>query len=483
MKKIFLLIAIAFTAGLAAMADSQSSFTKNMSAYNSQLSKGQYVDAAKSLGRAAMACAEVKNYTGGFNVINGMERVLASKGIKADSLPEVFYNLAKDKFDLYMDMHNSSSAQAQLQKMISLAKKTDSKQVMNSMLYSAASFYYSINEAVKGDQCISRLIKQFDNANDYKAADAAYQRIIDRAVSSGNAQMVEHTYESYMHWSDSIDAINENTALGKVKQEYAASQETIAQKDKTIAGKTGLIATFVVLFIIALAALGVGFWFYMRAMAKNRRLRRSVEAANEQSAAKSAILHNMSSTMEPTLEKLNTDDPAVRNLRGYVKRVGELSDVGNTVPKGPEELEDVQIDKFCQEIVDEVKPQFKEGVTFHMDVARGVAKIDAPEVKKILTHLLENAAKYTPEKGRVSLTYKKRGAKVHQFIVADSGPGIPAEKRETIFTAFSTPNADLSQGDGLGLPICALRAEKINGKLELDPDHQKGSTFVLTVRA
>ena len=483
MKKIFLLLALALTAGFALLADSQSAFRQNMSAYNSQLSKGQYVAAAKSLGKAAMACAEVKNYTGGFNIINGMERVLASKGIKADSLPEVFYNLAKDRFDLYLDMHNTQSAQAQLQKMIALSKKTDSKQVMNSMLYSAASFYYSINEAVKGDQCISRLIKQFDSANDYKAADAAYKRIIDRAVSANNAEMVEHTYESYMKWSDSIDAINENTELGKVQKEYAASQATIAQKDKTIAGKTGLIATFVVLFIIALAALGVGFWFYMRAMAKNRRLRKSVEAANEQSAAKSAILHNMSSTMEPTLEKLDTGDPAVQNLRGYVRRVGELSDVGNTVPKSPEELEDVPIDKFCQEIVDEVKPKFKDGVTFHMDVAKTYAKIDAPEVRKILVHLLENAAKYTPEKGRVSLTYKKRGAKVHQFIVADSGPGIPAEKRETIFTAFSSPNADLAQGDGLGLPICALRAEKINGKLELDSDHSKGSTFVLTLRA
>ena len=71
---------------------------------------------------------------------------------------------------------------------------------------------------------------------------------------------------------------------------------------------------------------------------------------------------------------------------------------------------------------------------------------------------------------------------MHQFIVADSGPGIPKSRRSTIFTAFSTTD-DLSQGDGLGLPICALRAEKLNGKLELDPDHSLGATFVLTVRA
>ena len=122
------------------------------------------------------------------------------------------------------------------------------------------------------------------------------------------------------------------------------------------------------------------------------------------------------------------------------------------------------------------------GVKFHMDIARTTVCIDAPEVRKILLHLLMNAAKYTPENGRISLTYKKRGARVHQFIVADSGPGIPKNRRSTIFTAFSATD-DLSQGDGLGLPICALRAEKLNGKLELDPDHSLGATFVLTVRA
>lgn len=56
------------------------------------------------------------------------------------------------------------------------------------------------------------------------------------------------------------------------------------------------------------------------------------------------------------------------------------------------------------------------------------------------------------------------------------------EKRETLFKAFSTPGADLTEGDGLGLPICALRAEKLGGTLELDGDHSKGATFVLTVR-
>lgn len=467
---------------LSAFADAQSDFTRNIATYNSEMTANRYLPAAQAVARASQNCASVKNYEGAFNVITTMERRLGADNVTADSLPDVFYTLAQAKFDLYHGLDNTSSAQKQLQKMVQLAKRTGNKQIMSRMLFSAAEFYYSINQDAKGDQCISNLIKQYGNADDYQAADKAYQKLIDKAVSENDAELVEHTFENYMKWSDSIDQINADSELVKIRQEYAMSQETIAEKDATIRGKTGVIATFVVLFICALAALAVGVLFYLRVVKKNRKLRRGIEAANEQSAAKSAILHNMSSTMEPTLDKLDTSDPAVQNLKGYVKRVGELSDVGNAVPKCPEELEDVDLDKFTQSLVNEVKPLAKPGVKIVTDGTRGTARIDAPEVGKILSHLLTNAAKYTPENGRITLAYKKRGAKVHQFIVSDSGPGVPKHKRENLFKAFSESGADLSEGDGLGLPICALRAEKINGTLELDGDHSVGATFVLTVR-
>jgi len=464
-------------------ADPQSDFSKNISAYNSQIASKQYTEAAQSISKAAEACVAVKNYDGALNALGNMDKELASRNIMPDSLPDAYYTIAKARFNIYQLLRNRSAAQAQLQKMIDHARKSGSKKTMSSLLYNSAQFYYSTGHNAKGDQCISKLIHLFDNTKDYKATNEAYQRLINRAVSSNNAPMLKHTYDNYMRWSDSISTINAGAKLGKIQQEYAASQKLITQKDKTIKNKTGLMATFIILFIIALAALGVGVWLYFRIVAKNRRLRRSIEAANEQSAAKSAILRNMSSTVEPTLEKLDNGNPAVQSLRGYMRRVGELSDVGNAVPKNPDEFENVDIEKFCKETVDKIRPQLRPGVTIHLDLNKGTARIDAPEVKKILTHLLENAAKYTPENGKICLSYKKRGAKVHQFMVADSGPGIPKERHATIFTAFSNGTVNLSEGDGLGLPICALRAEKLGGKLEIDCNRTKGATFILTIRA
>ena len=118
----------------------------------------------------------------------------------------------------------------------------------------------------------------------------------------------------------------------------------------------------------------------------------------------------------------------------------------------------------------------------NLDGTRGYARIDSLEVSKILTHLLDNAARFTPEGGKITLAYRKRGAKSHQFIVTDSGPGIPEEERENLFTAFSK-TCDLEDGDRLGLSICALRAEKINGTLTIDPAITNGASFVLTIHS
>ena len=90
---------------------------------------------------------------------------------------------------------------------------------------------------------------------------------------------------------------------------------------------------------------------------------------------------------------------------------------------------------------------------------------------------MKNAAFYTTE-GKIILDFKKRGAHTHQFIVTDTGCGIPEELKENLFKPFAEIK-DLTQGDGLGLPICSLLATKMNGSLTLDTTYTKGSRFIL----
>jgi signal transduction histidine kinase len=110
------------------------------------------------------------------------------------------------------------------------------------------------------------------------------------------------------------------------------------------------------------------------------------------------------------------------------------------------------------------------------------AEINKEYVSHILLHLLGNAAEYTPAGGSIQLEFKKRGPRSFQFLVSDTGEGIAAEHRDDIFKPFLEIR-DLTQGDGLGLPICRQMAQKMNGDLYVDAQYTKGARFVLELHS
>ena len=132
--------------------------------------------------------------------------------------------------------------------------------------------------------------------------------------------------------------------------------------------------------------------------------------------------------------------------------------------------------------MDKIKGKTREDVSLAVNAPKLNVKINPEQLERILLHLLENAAEYTPAGGKIWLDFKKRGAHTHQFIVSDTGCGVPEEQRENIFKPF-TEGKDLTLGDGLGLPICSLIATKMNGSLTLDTGYSKGARFVLELHA
>jgi signal transduction histidine kinase len=132
--------------------------------------------------------------------------------------------------------------------------------------------------------------------------------------------------------------------------------------------------------------------------------------------------------------------------------------------------------------MDDIREKVKSGVTLKVNVPNMSAKINKEYVSHILLHLLNNAAFYTPSDGTIWLDYKKRGAHVHQFLVSDTGVGIPVEKRDDVFKPF-TEVKDFTEGDGLGLPICKQMAIKMKGDLDIDAEFTKGTRFVLLLHS
>jgi two-component system phosphate regulon sensor histidine kinase PhoR len=108
---------------------------------------------------------------------------------------------------------------------------------------------------------------------------------------------------------------------------------------------------------------------------------------------------------------------------------------------------------------------------------------DAEAVHQILTNLLDNAIKYTPDGGIVTVGARQLGASV-EFFVRDTGSGIPADDLPRLFERFYRVDKARSRalgGTGLGLAIVKHLARSQNGEVRVESQVDKGSTFFFTL--
>jgi two-component system phosphate regulon sensor histidine kinase PhoR len=104
---------------------------------------------------------------------------------------------------------------------------------------------------------------------------------------------------------------------------------------------------------------------------------------------------------------------------------------------------------------------------------------DAARTRQVLTNLLDNAIKYSPQGGRIELGVEVDGEQV-RFAVRDEGLGIPLGEQRRIFEKFYRLDPDHQRGiggSGLGLYICRELVHSMNGRIWVDSDPGKGATF------
>jgi len=110
-------------------------------------------------------------------------------------------------------------------------------------------------------------------------------------------------------------------------------------------------------------------------------------------------------------------------------------------------------------------------------------KTDPLILKEVLSNLITNAIKYTPEDGRVTVEIKPRPTDV-VFTVTDTGWGIPEEAQDQIFTKFfRAPNIVKREttGTGLGLYLVKGLVDRLNGSISFKSKEGQGTVFSLTI--
>ena len=140
---------------------------------------------------------------------------------------------------------------------------------------------------------------------------------------------------------------------------------------------------------------------------------------------------------------------------------------------------------LCQEIAAQFDVKLaQKSMKFVLDIPQDIPQIyaDTELIRQLISNLLDNAIKYTPDKGRISLSVLHRTNQKVQVSVCDTGPGIPPNKREQIFEGnFRLQRDRDEEGYGLGLATCHQIVSAHYGQIWVDSSPESGSCFRFTL--
>ena len=187
----------------------------------------------------------------------------------------------------------------------------------------------------------------------------------------------------------------------------------------------------------------------------------------------------------PQKRNLGRVDSNARHLMGLINDILDISRI--EAGKMPLHSTDFKVSDLMGEVMAEVEPIIaRTKLKVETDVAPTATKIfaDRQKVKQIVLNLLTNALKFTPD-GSVNVVARYRaGSDEIAIAVIDTGIGIAPSDQEKVFEDFqqadNSPTRQYS-GAGLGLSICRRLADMMDGRITLQSQVGKGSTFTLVL--
>jgi signal transduction histidine kinase len=148
-------------------------------------------------------------------------------------------------------------------------------------------------------------------------------------------------------------------------------------------------------------------------------------------------------------------------------------------------IERVDPAKVTEHVVDSARAHLPDGVTLDVVAPKKMPRVAADEQQlvQVLGNLVENAIKYSPEGGPVTVKLTRTPHTV-RWSVSDEGLGIPPAERRRIFEKFYRLDPNMTRGiggTGLGLYICRELVHRLDGRIWVEANNGKGSTFVVEI--
>lgn len=267
-----------------------------------------------------------------------------------------------------------------------------------------------------------------------------------------------------------------------------------------------IIISVIIAFIISGSYIQVEKRKYREIMYADK-LEKTAKEARKASEAKTRFLFNMShdirtpmnaimgysELLEDSLDdkeialnyisKIKASNSMLLSLINYVLEMARIES-GKVVLKE----ENGNLKKFVEMLKIVSQPQIEQkhlDIVWNLNVIHEDVRCDTTKMREIILNIVSNSIKYTPEGGKISVTItelKSDNVKYadYSFIIKDNGIGVDKDYLPHIFEEFSREHTSTESsvvGAGLGLPIVKSLVEMMNGRIEVQSERGKGTTF------
>jgi len=180
-------------------------------------------------------------------------------------------------------------------------------------------------------------------------------------------------------------------------------------------------------------------------------------------------------------ERLVQDVEQIGRLNQLINKLLFLSQTDDVYEKL--DITSFRLDEFLRDIINDTRilADLKKQTIDKIELAPLTIHADQGQLYQLFFNLLDNAIKYTPEKGKIWLTLREV-ANQAEINIRDNGQGIETKELDKIFERFYRIDKDRSRktgGSGLGLAICKLVVNAHKGSISVKSEPKKGTTFTI----
>jgi len=201
-------------------------------------------------------------------------------------------------------------------------------------------------------------------------------------------------------------------------------------------------------------------------------------------------LNRMRNRMEVALLDRNSEAASLREViadsvedaENLLKTFNALLNIAQVESRAKDDFKHESLSAICDDLAELYDVMTEEGEhSFEAHIERGLDIMGNRQlIAQAITNLLDNAVKYTPSGGHITLSAEQRGENIH-VSVGDNGHGIPPDKRDDVLKRFvRLDSARSTPGNGLGLSLVSAIVALHNGSLQLH-DNKPGLRIEITL--